>query len=746
MENIYLILIIVLFALAISDLIVGVSNDAVNFLNSAVGAKAGTFKVIMLVAALGVFIGAAFSSGMMEVARKGIFHPEQFYFNEIIIIFLAVMITDVILLDFFNTIGFPTSTTVSIVFELLGAAVAVSLIKISQNADIPQELNTYINSASALKIIFGILLSVIVAFTVGAIIQYLVRIMFTFEYSRTMKQFGSVYGGFAVAIITYFILIKGAKGATFMSDATQDFIKHNALMIQAVSFVGFTIVFQILGWFTRFNILKFIVLIGTFALAMAFAGNDLVNFIGVPMAGFESFKLWMASGSGDVNSFLMSGLAEKIDTNPIFLFAAGLIMVVTLYTSRKAKRVIKTSVDLGRQDEGEERFGSSFLARSIVRTSRTFSESLGTILPAKFKNSINKRFDPLQQKGEKGKVAAFDLVRASVILVVSSALISYATSLKLPLSTTYVTFMVAMGASLSDRAWGRESAVYRITGVISIIGGWFVTAISAFSVAFGLAILIQWTKTPGIIFLILTASVLIYRTHMAHRRKIHKEEASRANDEIEKYDDISIQNRCTTTLIDTLKVVSVNYENIVFGLIEEDRRKLKKALKNIKELNEETKLLKDNSSDTILKMREDDVETGHYYVQVLDYLREIAHCLSFIVKPAFNHVDNNHKELVPEQVNELRSLSDALKELLDFILFVLKEHKYDHMDEIIYKQQLILDQIAKFKKLQVKRIKNKDTGTRNTMLYMELMAETKNLLLFTINLLKSQRDFMSEIK
>lgn len=753
MENIYLILIIVLFALAISDLIVGVSNDAVNFLNSAVGAKAGSFKLIMAIAALGVFIGATFSSGMMEVARKGIFHPDQFYFNEIIIIFLAVMITDVILLDFFNTIGFPTSTTVSLVFEILGAAVAVSMVKILNNPDISQDLSSYINSASALKIILGILLSVLVSFTVGAIIQYFVRLWFTFDYTKKLKKYGSLFGGLAVAAITYFILLKGLKVSSYAdyelsSGVTiKDWIENQTLLFIGASFIAWTIIFQVLNWFTKINILRFIVLLGTFALAMAFAGNDLVNFIGVPMAAFDSFKIWMANGAIAPDTFLMSDLAGKVPVNIWFLCIAGLVMVITLFTSKKAKGVIKTSVDLSRQEEGSERFGSSLLARTIVRSSKSFGTSLGFLVPKSVKKAIDLRFTPVKlSEKEKASAPAFDMLRASVILVVSSALISYATSAKLPLSTTYVTFMVAMGASLADRSWGRESAVYRITGVISVIGGWFLTALTAFTIAFILALVIHWTSYPGIFILIAITIVIMVRTHRMHNKKALKEEKLNEAASITVIEEKDVIKKCSETLYNTLKTVSENYEDILIGLIQEDRKKLKNSLKNIKELNIETKFLKDHSNITILKMREEDVETGHYYVQALDYLREIAHCINFIAKPAFDHIDNNHKELNPVQVNELNELAALVKEMFDCILKHISEHKYDTIEDAIKKQQVILEQISIYKKKQLKRIKNKESGTRNTMLYTEILSESKNLMLFTINLLKAQRDFINNRK
>ncbi|MCK4569996.1 MAG: inorganic phosphate transporter, partial [Bacteroidales bacterium] len=498
MEAFYLVLVIVLFGLAISDLIVGVSNDAVNFLNSAIGAKVAPFKIIMVVAALGVLVGATFSGGLMEVARKGIFHPGQFYFSEIMIIFLAVMITDVILLDAFNTFGLPTSTTVSIVFELLGGAVAISLLKIYASSETLADIGNYINSSNALMIIFGILLSVAVAFTIGAIVQYIARLMFTFNYKKNLKYFGALWGGIALTAITYFMLIKGAKGASFMDESVKIMIHDNQWLIAGVSFIFWTILFQVLTMsFKKLDVLKIIVLVGTFALAMAFAGNDLVNFIGVPLAGYESFLDFQANPGADPNGFLMTSLSGKIKTDTSMLLIAGMIMVITLYKSKKARSVVTTSLDLSRQDEGSERFNSTLFSRILVRQTRAMARGINYMIPDQVIKGIGNRFDFDKVKydnikQQKKDATSFDMIRASVNLVVASILIAFGTSLKLPLSTTYVTFMVVMGTSLADGAWGRESAVFRVTGVLSVIGGWFLTALSAFTVAFILAMIIYF--------------------------------------------------------------------------------------------------------------------------------------------------------------------------------------------------------------------------------------------------------------
>ena len=484
-ENIYVIMIVALAILAITDLIVGVSNDAVNFLNSAIGSKAISFRTIMIVASAGIALGAMSSSGMMEVARKGIFNPGEFYFDEIMIIFMAVMITDILLLDFFNTLGMPTSTTVSIVFELLGAAVVISLIKIYGVDGGFTDLGTYINTEKATSIILGILLSVVVAFSIGALVQFISRVLITFKFNEKPKWVGAIFGGVAITSIIYFIVVKGLKSADILSGGINEFIALNP----ALFLLGNVIFWTLISWLTtvlsKINIYKIIIVLGTFALAMAFAGNDLVNFIGVPIAAYQSFEAWQSSGTL-ATAYSMEGLSAAVRTPTLLLLASGAIMVITLWFSSKAKNVVKTSIDLSRQDEGDERFQPNFLSRQIVKFSIKASENLAGILPIELKEQLNQRFEKPHVHVPKNRIQelpAFDLVRAAVNLMVASVLISIATSLKLPLSTTYVTFMVAMGTSLADRAWGPESAVYRVAGVLNVIGGWFFTAMSAFTAA-----------------------------------------------------------------------------------------------------------------------------------------------------------------------------------------------------------------------------------------------------------------------
>jgi len=745
METLYLVLVVVLFVLAVSDLVVGVSNDAVNFLNSALGAKAAPFRLIMIVAALGVFVGASFSSGMMEVARSGIFHPQQFYFSEIMIIFLAVMITDVILLDVFNTYGLPTSTTVSIVFELLGAAVAVSLLKIATSSETVFNLGTYINSGKALAIISGILLSIAIAFTAGVIIQYFTRMVFSFDYEKRIRRFGGLWGGLGITAIIYFLLIKGVSGAAFMSDEVKTYIQQNSQMIIWGSFIFWGIVLQLLVWFTRFNLLKFIVLVGTFALAMAFAGNDLVNFIGVPLAGYESYKDFMSNPGLDPDSLKMAALAKPITTSPLFLVAAGMIMVITLWTSKKAHSVVKTSVDLGRQEEGYERFGSSIFSRIVVRATVTIVKGFDSFFSDRLKKRVGKNFDQtpfIEKQKELGPNApSFDLLRASVTLIVASALISFATSLKLPLSTTYVTFMVAMGTSLADRAWGRESAVYRITGVISVIGGWFLTALAAFTVAFAFAMAISFGGIYAIIGLIFLAVFFISRTHIIHRRRDVRTKEIEGTKKIEVITGQRIMIKCSDEVVQVLKKIPEIYGMIVRGLADESPKILRNAQEESNKINKETKQLKNNLNITISKLEDSLIETGLYYVQMIDYLREIAHSVNFIVKPCYDHVANNHKNLLPAQVEELQDIARMLLDFVSDMNKLIRNQATDNLAEIILQQGKIIKYIDTSRKKQVKRIKMNEVGTRNSLLYFNILSESKNLMLQLINLAKAHRDF-----
>ncbi|GMT46221.1 MAG: phosphate transporter [bacterium] len=764
METFYLILVGVLFLLAISDLVVGVSNDAVNFLNSAVGSRVASFKVIIIVAALGVLVGTVFSSGMMEVARKGIFHPQMFYFSEIMLIFLAVMTTDIIMLDTFNTFGLPTSTTVSIVFELLGAAVGMASIKLMASPeamasfkqylfehhlieDIHQTINlgNFINSGKALAIISGILFSVAMAFIVGAAVQYVARLVFSFNYKKRMRWFGGMWGGLAFTAITYFIVIKGAKSATFMSADVKLWMQTHTMQIMVYSFILWTLFLQLLNWLFKVNILKTIVLVGTFSLALAFAGNDLVNFIGVPIAGYNAYEVFAHTAGANPNTLPMLALGGKVATPTTFLLLAGLIMVLTLAFSKKAKSVIKTSVDLSRQDTGDERFKSTVISKTLVRSSINFSKGLKKIVPAKLSGAINRQFEPYSDEAEgQEDVPAFDLIRASVNLVVASLLIALGTSLTLPLSTTYVTFMVAMGTSLSDKAWDRESAVYRISGVFSVIGGWFLTAFIAFTASFIVVYFYYYGGNVAILIILLLVAYLVYRSHKVHNKRVKENE--NVGEDVYGVTEENVSERFLTLVAGNLKKVIREYRHTIEGLETEDIKKLKKTKKAIDEIAVRTKYVKDHINVVIERLDEMSIDSGSFLVQAMDYMREMIHSISFLTGPALEHVDNNHKPLIPEQIEELRHLSEHMETVLKITLESIIKEDYSSQDRLLEEQAKALRHIEVNRKNQIQRIKKKLVGTRNSILFLNLLDESKNLLLQAVNLFKAQRDFVNNSK
>jgi len=732
MEAYYMLIVGVLFLLAISDLMVGVSNDAVNFLNSAIGSKAAPFKIIMAIAALGVLVGAIFSNGMMEVARKGIFHPEMFAFSEIMVLFLAVMLTDILLLDFFNTMGLPTSTTVSIVFELLGSSVAIATFKLARMGELATRMGDYINTERAVLIISGIFISIVIAFTVGMIIMWIVRLTFSFNLKRSSRYWSGLWGGFAITIILYFLLIKGAKGSTLVTPELLDIIKAHTVRILLISFAGWTILFQLLASFTRVNIVRITVLVGTFALAMAFAGNDLVNFIGVPLAGFESFKAFMASGSADAGGFLMEALREPVRTPVLFLIAAGLIMVLTLRFSKKARSVTATTIDLSRQQEGSERFASSILARFIVRRSVEFSNRIARITPKGASRFIRDRFDE-KRNPESDTKQSFDLVRASVNLVVASILIAFGTSLKLPLSTTYVTFMVAMGTSLADGAWGRESAVYRITGVLTVIGGWFFTAFIAFSASFIIATLIYFGKLPVMLVLIAISIFILVRTHAFHKRRAEKEERPDSALITASYEVLkSCDDEVKSTIIKVSKILYLTYNSF----LKEKYKEIKGLKKDAKKLSKKIKEIRESLPATLWKFKETEIESGHYYVQVVDYMKEISTSLTHIILPAFRHLDNNHP-LDKEQNESIKDFNEKTSEFFNYVINLLKNKNFDNLNELNQRRDEILEQINQIFIGRIKILKKTRKGVKISVTYMEMLSETKNLILHSVQLAKA---------
>jgi phosphate/sulfate permease len=746
MENLYIILVVILFALAISDLIVGVSNDAVNFLNSATGSKAAPKWIIFTLAAIGVLIGATFSTGMMEVARKGVFHPDMYAFSEIMVIFLAVMITDVILLDAFNTFGLPTSTTVSLIFELLGAAVAVALVRINKLGGSVSDLVHYVNTGKALAIIAGILISVVIAFTFGTLIQYIVRLIFTFNYKKMLNLSGSFYGGVAITIISYFMLIKGIDGSTFAEIPTgqsniplHEWVKDNTGLILSVSLASWTVILQILKWILKIDILQVVVLAGTFALAMAFAGNDLVNFIGVPVAGFKSYQAWQLSDGIDPENLNMDMLLGDVETPFIFLLLAGVIMIITLLTSKKAKAVTETEVNLGRQVEGAERFGSSALARTIVRSSVRLNKKVTRLMPEKLITFVRKRFTEPAVSDEPD-APAFDKLRASVNLMVSSILIAFGTSLKLPLSTTYVTFMVAMGSSLADRAWGRENAVYRISGVFAVIGGWFLTAIVAFSISGLIAWIIRAKGIPVIIAFVILAVVMVVRTHILFKRRTGKKDDDELIYEINEA--AKNNEKFINQVIKTLNASEKIFSAALNSFLNEDISNMREVMEMTTQLNLKTKKQKNNIIPTISKMKLLDVDSGYFYIQMVDYQREIAHSLNFMVQPLKEHMENHHKPFTESQSKEIRRLLIEVEEFFKLAIYIIQEEKFDNIDNLVSKRMKISEILYDIEKGQVKRIKTKEVNTRNSLLFFKALAETKNMLLQTVNLIKSNRDFI----
>ncbi len=663
--DIYVLAIGILFLFALMDLMVGVSNDAVNFLNSSVGSRVAPRRVIMIVASLGIMAGVTFSSGMMEVARKGIFHPQFFLMPELIAIFLAVMITDVILLDLFNTFGLPTSTTVSIVFELLGASLAISIAKILQNDQSLLTVAEYINTGKVLAIISGILLSVAISFVCGALAQFFTRLLFTFDYEKRVRRYGALWGGIALSMISYFILIKGAKGASFMTAETIAWINTHTWTILVSGFAVFAAIFQALTWTSRVNILRPVVLAGTFALAMAFAANDLVNFIGVPLAGFQAFSL--AKASGDPLTASMEGLQGSVHTNTLILLAAGAVMVATLWFSRKARTVTKTEVNLGRQKEGLEQFDSSHLSRIIVRMVLRMSEGIGKIFPAVAKKWMKKRLNSQGYQpapGFDGKIPEFDLLRASVNLMVASALVSLGTSMKLPLSTTYVTFMVAMGTSLSDQAWGLESAVYRVTGVLTVIGGWFFTAFMAFSISLLCASVIVYLKGAGIVLLMGIVAFLILRNLRIHQAR---EKASREMEllDLKRVTDAEFAVRISFEHSGQfLGVVLENLSACFEGILTEDRKLLKQLRRETSKMQTWSNIIVANIFKTLRLLGRGEARRAGEYSYVVYALQEITESIRDMILRCHVHTSNHHSGLLPEQKKELQQVRKAMESLL----------------------------------------------------------------------------------
>ena len=737
MTDFYLILVVILGLLAIADLVVGVSNDAVNFLNSAIGSKVVSFKTLMIIASLGVAFGAISSSGMMEVARKGIFNPEMFVFSEIMIIFMAVMITDILLLDVFNSYGLPTSTTVSIVFELLGAAVVISLIKLSALDLSFVELGDYINTSKATQNIFGIFFSVIVAFSIGALIQFISRIILSFKFEEKAKWMGSLFGGIALTSIFYFIVIKGLKGTPYSENqydilgglSISNFIDINLTMIVLLSLLILTILSYLFNSVFKLNIYTLIICVGTFALALAFAGNDLVNFIGVPIAGYESFLAWSASGV-TAESFTMEILSEKVSAPTFILLGAGIIMVLTLWTSSKAKSVIKTSIDLSRQEETIERFEPNFLSRFLVRAGSSFVENFSKITPKpilEFVDSqyIKPKINTLILRKDR---PAFDKIRASVNLVVAAILISVATSYKLPLSTTYVTFMVAMGTSLADKAWGSESAVYRVAGVINVIGGWLMTALIAFTASGIIVSILYYFEEIGLIVLVILVGYVLTKNYFLHKERRIKEIEEEELEMIESKSIKGVIFESSKNITKFSKRINKLFQKTFEGLGSKDISTLKENQTTVSKLDKDVDLIANNVFYFIKNLDEGSKESASdFHMKILGGLENITLSMQTITKSIYKHFNNNHRGLTYNQLRELKELEDDMNSFLKKIVQTFEKQKYEEIKSIFSIKESLIKSLNIKIKSQVSRTKDKDSGPRNTRLYFEFLNKTQNI-------------------
>lgn len=734
MSEIYYVMVAILGILAVSGLYVGVTNDAVNFLNSALGSKAAKFRTILIVASIGILIGAVTSSGMMDVARHGMFHPDLFTFKDVMLLYVGVMFANVILLDLYNSLGLPTSTTVSLIFCLLGSAVAVALFKIGADPNISYlELGNYINTAKAMGIVSGILLSVILAFTMGTIVMWISRLIFSFRYVKMLRRFGAVWCGVSLTSILYFALFKGLKnqlaGTAFVA-----WIDEHLLIALLISWVVCSLVLFFLQLF-RVNILRITILAGTFSLALAFAGNDLVNFIGVPIAGLEAFTVTKATGGDE--SLLMSALAEPSSaSNTIYIVISGIIMVITLWTSRKAMNVSQTELSLSSADEGgDQQFNSSMFSRALVRAAVNTSHFFDRVTPEPVKNFVAKRFEwaDIEHSG-----APYDMIRSTVNLTTASLLIALGTSLKLPLSTTYVCFMVAMGSSLADKAWGRESAVYRITGVFTVVMGWFVTGFGGFIIAFVLGLLLMWggVWAFGVITL-LCLYMFIHSNFMPKKR----EEKKRKNDaEVRE----SLVNNTMSAVSETIKATTRIYNRTIVALMKENRKALKELTAEAAEMYEENRRLKYSIATTLRTTYGSDLNLSLYYVQILDYLNEMTKSLVHITRPSYEHIDNNHTGLSHVQTDNLVSINADVNEIYSRIIYMFTSNDFSTIDEVLTMRDNLFERLAQATKDELARITNGESNSRAGMLFLGIISETKTMVLQSRNLLKSRRYFIEQ--
>ena len=738
-------MVIFLFALAMFDLWVGVSNDAVNFLNSAIGSKAAKFKTIVAIAAAGVFCGAVMSDGMMDIARHGVFRPEMFYFKEIMYILLAVMVTDIVLLDVFNTLGMPTSTTVSMVFELLGATFALTMFKMADSAAAGLSFGDFMNTDKALQMIVAIFLSVAIAFVFGALIQYLARIVFTFNYHSKLRWKIGIFGGLAVTSIVYFMLFKGLKHLAFMTDDVMAYINDNVGLVLGGCFIFFTILMQILH-FCKVNVFRVVVLIGTFALATAFAGNDLVNFIGVPLAGLSSYEYWTAAGAGDPMMFKMDQLNGPAGTPLVFLIGAGVIMVVSLATSKKAHNVVKTSINLSSKDEGDEMFGSSRVARSLVRWGNSVGETMVRITPARVRHYIDSRFQAPEQPDEQG--VTFDLVRASINLVVAALLIALGTSLKLPLSTTYVTFMVAMGSSLADRAWSRESAVFRITGVLTVIGGWLITAGVAFTASFFVELAMYY---GGIVVSAIIVVGAVYA--LIHSQQLYKKKQAEIKQGDVLFNEILAckDRKAVIPMLDRHVHVSTGEMILSFadslrdttdGLFTETLKPLRRASRTLSLGKRDLKNLR--RRETICLQRAepaDAVRLSTTFHLIHNSMRQVLYGLIRINEPACEHVDNHFTPIAKEHGKRFLELRDRLVATMETAATNLRELRVSDNEPLRVELLNIREDFKKFRNEVLVELQGSGVNMTAATLLLHAIQETEQIILEVRHLLKRCRKF-----
>ena len=732
MEIVYFSFIVFLFMLAVFDLVVGVSNDAVNFLNSAIGAKVARFRTILIIASIGVFVGATMSNGMMDIARHGIFQPQMFSFNDLLCIFLAVMVTDVVLVDGFYTVGMPTSPSVSMFFELLVGTFILSLLKIATDETGLLGFADLLNTDKALSVILGIFLSVAVAFIFGTVVQWLSRLIFTFNYTSKLKWKIGLFGGIATTCILYFALLKGLKDSSFMTPEYNAWIKENTMYLVGGCFVVSTVLMQVFHW-CKINVFKIVIFMGTFALALAFAGNDLVNFVGVPLAAYSAYQDFAANGAGQADTFMMSSLNENAKTPFIFLFLSGVVMVYALATSKKAQNVVKTSVDLSRQDEGEEMFGSSRVARSIVRGANNVNEFFSKYTPKPLVRWIDARFNKDEAILAQG--AAFDLVRASINLVLSGLLIALGTSLKLPLSTTYVTFIVAMGSSLADRAWSRESAVFRITGVLNVIGGWFLTAGIAFSACALVTIAMYYGGAVVMALFVFVAVFILIKSNFSTKRKDETDYEEQlfkgimnAKDKAECWG--LLKKHVCATQQEMLDFVWKTYEDVVNGFVDEDLKTLRRAVKRIDAEKSRRKKLRQRE---LVGMRRIDkrisLEKNTWFHLASNSGEQMLYCLKRMSDPCKEHVDNNFNPLSRECIEEILPVK---KKIVDYLMRserIVEDRDYEHIDALLAEEEAYKQQLSEMRRAQEDRIQmDLSQGLKVSLVYLNLLQETQELL------------------